>query len=73
MAISKVAVSALESVRGLIKLLPSFSRKEVDELITAELKGRRRRSIVIRLAQRAAKLDADSTYLKVMKEFNNGS
>lgn len=73
MAISKVAGNALESVRSLIKSLPTFSREEVDELIAAELKGKRRRSIVIRLAQRAAKLDADRIYSKVMKEYNNGS
>lgn len=63
--------AALESVRELIRLLPTFSRKQVDELIRLELKGQRRRSVGVRLAQRAARLDADATYLSVMKEFND--
>lgn len=66
-------VSALHSVRDLIRLLPTFTRKEVDELIQHELKGQRRRSVGMRLAQRAARLDADATYQKVMKEFNDAS
>lgn len=73
MATAKDFNIALESVRTLIKLLPTFSRTQVEMLIGAELRGRRRRSVAMRLAQRAAKLDADETYRKVMKEFNNGS
>lgn len=63
---------ALSNVRTLIKHLPEFTREQVDELITLELAGLRRRSVGQRLAQRAARLDADATYMSVMKEFNNG-
>lgn len=63
--------SALSSVRELIDKLPDFTREEVDELIRLELSGARRRSVGIRLAQRAARLDADATYHSVMKEFND--
>lgn len=65
-------VSALESVRELIRMLPTFTRQQVDELIRMELTGQRRRSVGMRLAQRAARLDADATYSLVMKEFNDG-
>lgn len=68
---SKELVEALKSVRTLIRLLPLFTREQVETLIQMELAGRRRRSIGMRLAQRAANLDASSTYHKVMKEFND--
>lgn len=64
--------SALSNVRSLIKLLPTFTREQVDGLIRLELGGQRRRSVGLRLAQRAARLDADATFQKVMKEFNDG-
>lgn len=65
--------SALQSVRDLIDRLPHCTREEVDELIRLELKGARRRSVGVRLAQRAARLDADATYHSVMKEFTDAS
>lgn len=65
--------NALSSVRELIDKLPTFTREQVDELIRLELNGARRRSVGVRLAQRAARLDADATYHSVMKEFSDAS
>lgn len=67
----KLAAS-LSNVRALIKALPTFTREEVEELINLELAGARRRSVGQRLAQRAARLDADTTYSRIMKDFNDG-
>lgn len=63
--------ASLHNVRTLIKSLPHFTREQVEELINLELAGARRRSVGQRLAQRAARLDADATYSRIMKDFNN--
>ena len=62
----------LANVRMLILHLPKLDIEQVDELVNLEIAGQRRRSVILRLAQRAARLEGNRIHKEIIERFNHG-
>lgn len=64
---------ALESVRGLLSVLPQLSEAELLEVLRVESQSSRRRSHMDRVVSRLVATEADRYRIKLVEEFYDGS